>query len=215
MHLHTLIWLRHAPNADEMQELLKQDLFCIKIVAYIRENIRAHLENFGPVETENLPCHSNLAYSRPLDPYAPGFSSSSGQLEREVVRLQQIHTCRQDTCVISDRYGRCRCKHRAPWPLLDIDAIEENGKWVAKQTHPYLNTYCPAITTTLKCNNNIKLVTNGCETKDATWYLTGYSVKGQNSHYNLSALLGKAVMYHQLQSQVMNDTRERAHLLLF
>ena len=40
-------------------------------------------------------------------------------------------------------------------------------------------------------------------------------MKAQASHYNLSALLGKAVMYHQLQFRVTEDIQERARLLLF
>jgi hypothetical protein len=45
LHLHMLIWLANAPNADEMHELLQQAEFREKIVTYIRHNVRSHIDD--------------------------------------------------------------------------------------------------------------------------------------------------------------------------
>ena len=43
LHVHMLLWLRHAPNADEMLELLTHADFCEKIAKYMEFNIQTHL----------------------------------------------------------------------------------------------------------------------------------------------------------------------------
>jgi hypothetical protein len=39
LHAHMLIWLKHAPNADEMLELLSLGHFWEKIATFINHNI--------------------------------------------------------------------------------------------------------------------------------------------------------------------------------
>jgi Helitron helicase-like domain at N-terminus len=39
LHVHMLIWLKNAPNADEMLELLSLSQFHEKVAAYINHNI--------------------------------------------------------------------------------------------------------------------------------------------------------------------------------
>jgi hypothetical protein len=103
----------------------------------------------------------------------------------------------------------------------DSSAREEHhgnsltGIWRSKRTYGYFNSYIPAVTTTLKCNNDIKLITNGKDTKDVGWYLTGYSTKKQNKSYNVSALMAKSLMYHTENSAYLSDIREKNRLLVF
>ena len=46
LHVHMLVWLKNAPNSDEMLELLMQSQFRDKIAEYINHNIRTYLEGF-------------------------------------------------------------------------------------------------------------------------------------------------------------------------
>jgi len=78
-----------------------------------------------------------------------------------------------------------------------------------------MNNYNPVVSLMLKCNNNIKLLTNGRDTKDVVWYVTGYQTKAQKNSYNLSALLADGLMYHSKHSDHIQNVREKNRLLLF
>lgn len=53
LHVHMLIWLKHAPDANEMLELLTQTVFHEKIAQYINFNIRTHLDGFDENYVQN------------------------------------------------------------------------------------------------------------------------------------------------------------------
>ncbi|KAF8120373.1 hypothetical protein EV363DRAFT_1080267, partial [Boletus edulis] len=65
LHVHMLIWLQDAPNADEMHDILKTNEFREHMRQYIRENIRAHMDGINEVTIKTMPRESQLAYSRP------------------------------------------------------------------------------------------------------------------------------------------------------
>ncbi|KIN94017.1 hypothetical protein M404DRAFT_169377, partial [Pisolithus tinctorius Marx 270] len=70
-----------------------------------------------------------------------------------------------------------------------------------QQMHGYINTYCPMLLMTLQCNNNLKINTNGTDTKD------------KKSH-NLSALMATALPYH-IDNLKYDDVCKQNHLLLY
>ena len=52
---------------------------------------------------------------------------------------------------------------------------------------------------------DIKLITNGAETKAIAWYITNYVAKKQKHSFNTSALLAKKLAYHQEEEKHMTD----------
>ena len=66
----------------------------------------------------------------------------------------------------------------------------------------------------MHCNNNIKINTNGKDTKDVAFYITTYVTKKQKKTHNLSALMASALAYHT-QNPRYDDIRERNRLLLY
>ncbi|KAJ3818428.1 hypothetical protein F5878DRAFT_494346, partial [Lentinula raphanica] len=110
----------------------------------------------------------------------------------------QFHECQIGRCLVI-KGGRTVCKNRAPWPVSERDWIDENGQWGMKRTIPYVNAFNPTITESLLCNNDIKLVTNGEETQDMTYYFTTYATKKRDKSTNESAILAKRYAYHQKQ----------------
>jgi hypothetical protein len=84
-----------------------------------------------------------------------------------------------------------------------------------KRTYGYLNVWMPSLMPVARCNHDVKLLTNGEETKDCTWYITGYATKKQQKSHNWSALLANTVAYHMKDSIYVNDIHERNRLLLF
>lgn len=126
-----------------------------------------------------------------------------------------MHICKRTMCLKLSGNGKYACKRHAPWPLSNATEVSENGEVKQQRLHPYLNNYCPAILLTMRCNNDIKLLTNGKDTRNLMWYVTIYQTKKQGKSFNMSALLTKTLMYHQKNSAYLSDMRERNRLLVF
>lgn len=130
-----------------------------------------------------------------------------------MVWSQQVHSCSHSTCLRLEK-GQLTCKRKAPWLLSDNDFVDEQGNWGPKRTHGYINGYCPLLLTSLRCNNNIKINTNGSDTKDVAFYITAYATKKQKKTHNFSALMASAMLYH-VENPQYEETRERNWLLLY
>lgn len=61
----------------------------------------------------------------------------------------------------------------------------------------------------------MKMVIYGKETKSIGGYLTNYQTKDPSKTYNMSALLGSALMYHQQHLSQFESTQEQNRLLIF
>ena len=88
------------------------------------------------------------------------------------------------------------CKRNAPFEISTRDYIDANGSWGPKRTHGYVNNWNPAIMQCVRSNHDIKLISNGAETKDISWYITNYVAKKQRESSNLSALYATQTAYH-------------------
>ena len=80
--------------------------------------------------------------------------------------------------------------------LANDNWIESDGRWGPKRTYGYFNNWCPTILQCLHANHNIRIITNGMETKDIVWYTTHYVAKKQRESSNISALLVKTFAFH-------------------
>jgi hypothetical protein len=70
LHVHMLLWLKHAPNTDEMLELLTRPNFYEEIAKYVDFNICTHLDGLdSEYVTKNKPI-KHSTYSRPPNPYS-------------------------------------------------------------------------------------------------------------------------------------------------
>ncbi|GLB44644.1 putative G-quadruplex DNA unwinding [Lyophyllum shimeji] len=224
LHLHLLVWLKHAPSADEILELLKTSDFRDRVVAYIRANLRAYLPGLESAEhVKSIPREKEIAYNRPPNPDAADYDEQLKSFELRLARTEQVHTCRVRRCLFPDKTGRHRCKRRAPWERHLDDFILESGQWGPKRLYEFMNGWCPAILVNCRCNNDVKLLTNGTDTRDVTFYTTVYSAKKQNDTYNLSAIMAKGYAYHLNQLALtrpgelnyVDELRDSQRLLIF
>ena len=209
LHLHMLMWLAGTPNSKEMEVALKSGT----VRQYIQTNVRAHLDDLTEKDIKNMVRQPQLAYSRPPDPHHEGWGESNHKFERQLARSQQVHTCSRTSCLRLTK-GKWTCKRRAPWTLSEDDYVDERGNWSPKRTYGYINSYCPTILTSLRCNNDIKINTNGSDTKDVAFYITAYATKKQKKTHNLSALMATALPYHN-DNPRYEDIRERNRLLVY
>jgi len=217
LHLHLLIWLKHAPSSDEMSALLKTEAFRSCVIAFIRANIRAYVPGFeGGESVKKLPHNNEVSYSRPP---APGSTDYDAQLSSSgvvIARMEQLHTCKPRRCLVFKK-GQLVCKQRAPFQLADDDFVTETGLCGPKRLYGYINAWSLPILLNARCNNDIKFLTNGGDMKNITFYVTSYAAKKQGKNHNMSALMAQGFAYHldHPKAAYVDDIRDQHRLLLF
>jgi hypothetical protein len=216
LHLHALIWLEDTPSADVLNTAFRSPLFRDRVAAYISRCFRSHVPGIdGSRESaQQTPPDNTVAWCRPPNPSAPDYDEQVQRLIQVVTRTKQVHKCTRNACLVQ-RNGKLTCKRRAPWPLSDIDTVDEHGKWFSKRSFGYLATFVPDISQALPCNNNGQLLTNSKETLNISFYVCDYATKKQNKSHNSSAVLAQGFAYHSSHSQSIESARDRQRLLLF
>jgi hypothetical protein len=218
IHWHALITLRHSPSADEILQLLKTQEFRSKVTAYIAANIRAYLPGFeSAASVKVLPRESEIAYNRPPHPYSGTYEAELLEFERRVARLEQLHTCRLRRCLVFDKKGQLRCKRRAPFQCSADAFVDENGSWCPKRLYAYMNGWNPSVLINARCNNDLKILTNGGDARNITFYVTSYATKKQAKTHSLSAIMAKGYNYHlnHPNRDYLDHIRDNQRLLFF
>jgi hypothetical protein len=185
------------------------------ITKFAKENIKAHIDGLDEAAIKAMPRETQISYSRPPDPDSDDWDEEFNDRLRRVVRSQQVHTCTRSTCLRYDRHGHLTCKRRAPWTISEHDEVDDRGNYVIQRIYPFINSFCPAVSVAMACNNDIQLLTNGEETKHIMWYLTTYQSKKQGKNFNVSALMAKSLLYHEAHRSEHEDLLDRNHLLIF
>ncbi len=215
LHLHMLLWMGNTP-LDEIKELFKSAEFWTTIQTYLAHNVWAHFPGIGRESLKDIPHEANLAWSRPLDAHSPTFNNDYTDLEGRLMQSNQIHMCHIGACLLYHGWSAImKCKRQAPWSLSAENCIDEQGNWIVKCTYGYVNNYHLDLLVMLQCNHDIKLLTNGDDTKNLTWYILNYTMKGQKSIYNMSSLIAKYAAYQFTDSEEVADSRECTWNLLF
>ena len=197
LHLHMLLWLLNAPSTEKIEELLRTEAFRARVKEFIRENIRAYLPGLDSADTiKNIPNEVEVAYSRPPKPNVAGYSDQLANVELRVARAKNLHTCELRRCLVPSKKGALVCKRRAPFQKSETDFVDEEGNWGPKRLHGYMNGWAPAITVNLRCNNDIKLLTNMRDTMNITYYITSYQTKKQGRNFNMSAIMTRGYAFH-------------------
>ena len=194
LHLHMVLWLQGAVPSDHMKQLLQTEEFRDKVKMFIAANIRVDIPGVQGTSILSVPREPCVAFSRPVDPRQPSYHERRDDAEKQLAHTVQVHQCGQGCMKLF--HGRLVCKRKAPFPLAEEDWIEADRTWGPKRTYGYLNNWCPAILQCLRANHDMKLITNGMETKDITWYITNYIAKKQSESSNTSALLAKTFAFH-------------------
>ena len=110
LHVHMLVWLKNAPNADEMLELLTRDDFRQRIALYIEHIVRTHLDGFDEEYVRNTDCERHISYSRPPNPIDCNWANDITDMERKLARAHQVHVCKTSTCLRRNKKGELECK---------------------------------------------------------------------------------------------------------
>jgi hypothetical protein len=213
LHLHIVVWLCGALTSLQMKAALRSQRFRDKLTAYIGANIRADLDGADAANVNNMPRVTGVSYSRPCDPRKPNYGCDSQVAELQLAKAVQHHKCSRESCLII-KNNRIRCKRRAPFEISSRDYIDEHGVWGPKRTYGFINNWCPPLMQCIRANHDIKLITNGSETKDISFYISLYVAKRQANTSNSSALLAKKLAFHKARERYNSDvSRLNKHLL--
>jgi hypothetical protein len=195
LHLHMLLWLTGSKTSKEIKACLLSPEFRESMKSFIAQNIRADFPDIHGADISALPRQTRVAFSRPVDPRQPHYDYEYREAEKRIARTVQLHRC-GPACMrmINDHFV---CKRRAPFSLAADDWIDENGDWGPRRSNGYLNSWNPSILQCLRANHDIKLITNGTETKHIAWYITKYVAKKRKNSSNTSALLAKSLAFRR------------------
>jgi hypothetical protein len=139
-------------------------------------------------------CNSELPSSRPYDPSSNNYDNSVSKIEFLLAKNLQKHKC--GLGCIKVMKGQVICKRCVAFPISKLSWIDAEGKWRPQWFHPWLNNWNPTTLLCTRSNIDVKLITNGGETKEYSWYITSYMAKKQHNTSNASTLLAKAVAFH-------------------
>ena len=97
--------------------------------------------------------------------------------------------------------------------------VDDKGNCQIQQTYEYVNAWAPHFAINLRCNNDIKFLMNGSDTRNLTFYASMYQTKKQGKNYNMSAVMTKGYEYHTNQlgrsGTQIHDLRNNQRLLIF
>ena len=168
-------------------------------------NICAHLPGMDEQVLRAMEWEKDIGFCCPPHPDQPDFDDQFQSSEQCLMRSCQIHTCHANLCLCED-WNTCQimCKCCTPWPLSEVTMVEGNRNWMLQWSYGYINNYNPQLLVFLWCNHDIKLLTNGEDTKNVCWYITKYAMKAQSKLANASALLAQRLAYHFVEDSHTN-----------
>jgi hypothetical protein len=203
LHLHMLLWLQGSVPSSQMKALLQDDVFRERVKTFIAANVHADISDMDGPSILLTKRDSTITFSCPVDPHLPDYERCAHCAETRIVQAVQVHECTHACLRLLN--GRWSCKRRAPFPLSPEPWIDDQGDWGPKHRYGYLNNFCPALVQTVRCNHDLKLVTNGQDTKNLAWYISGYMVKKRETSSNTSALLAKTFAFHHEKERRTSD----------
>ena len=213
LHFHVIAWLRGSPTLSRMKKLLEKETFQRKVADFIAVNIRSDITGANGQEIKAMKKEKAVSYCRPVDPRQSDYILRARYAEETLARATQVHMCTKEACIKLVK-NRLVCKRHAPFALSEVNWIASDGSWGSRRRYGYINAWSPPIMQAVRCNQDIKLISNGGETKDVTWYFSGYVAKNQREMSNSSALLAKRLAFHEKQERYNADTKSRSKRLL-
>ena len=95
--------------------------------------------------------------------------------------------------------------------------MSETGEWCPKRLYGYTNGWIPGILLNARCNNDGKLLTNGRDTKNITYYVTSYAAKKQGKSSNTSKAMTRGFAYHieHPNPEYATELKRQSKLLIF
>jgi hypothetical protein len=212
LHLHMLLWLQGGPPASVMEAALKCEEFKAKVVNFIRSTISGDIGGMLKEEILAMKKEDDLSTSRPIHPRSIGYKQECRVLMPKLARQLQVHKCKTSACLRTVK-GRLSCKRNAPWKVSAKAWVLGDGNWGPRRLWGYVNNYNEVLLQNLRCNHDVKLITNAGETKSVAWYMAIYATK-KKKPTNASAMMARAHAFSATLDSGEHDIRKRNRKLI-
>ncbi|KAJ7615523.1 hypothetical protein FB45DRAFT_713834, partial [Roridomyces roridus] len=186
LHVHMLLWLRHALSPLELLKRCTQNPdFAQQVFKWYEDVFSQCLpENTVPYVKEHDMYLRQPVMSRPLNPRDPDFHLNFNQDLREVLEsTAQIHD-HSDTCFKylpktprNLRDNDKDCRFQLPRPLQAATHMDEDGTIVLRCNNGRVNTYVPLIVSSERCNMDAKTISSGTVALAMFYYVGNYTIK--------------------------------------
>ena len=97
-----------------------------------------------------------------------------------------VHKCRMTG--VCTKYGTTKCRFGYPRAIFQVTSFK-NGVIQLKRLDTNCNNHNRALLASLRCNHDIRFITNGADAKAAVFYITDYITKSELSSYETISLI--------------------------
>jgi hypothetical protein len=195
LHLHMLVWIKGAMTPDELQDrLLNDSTFSEKFLAHLSTIVS---EQFpageipvpavpAPTSSSASACDKNVCSARPTHPDSSSFEVNFPDDLKQIVTACNVHK-HTSTCY---KYGHKSCRFSFERPAIEVAYIKEGVIFLQrKQGNGWVNNYNDIVSYLLRCNNDIKFISNGKDSKALSFYITDYITKKAMTTHNAFPLI--------------------------
>ena len=188
LHLHILFWVHGSVTPVDMANKLQEEPFPTDLLNYLDGIIFEQFPNgVVPSQTDSsYDTNKNVSSDRPPLENDPNFRDLLEKQLAALVQKCQVHK-HTATCY---KYGHEACRFEFPRPAVDISKIEDGVIWLSRRKgNEFVNNYNDIIMLALRCNHDIKFITNGKDGKAVAFYITSYITKNALTTHNAYPLI--------------------------
>nr|GAT48229.1 ATP-dependent DNA helicase [Mycena chlorophos] len=198
LHLHILLWRKHAPSPLKLQERMKEDpQFAQRVYDWHDDVYSFSMPDATAEFVHEKGTYTRLpVMSRPADPDDPDFEANFAQELRDIIEnVGQIHT-HTDTCfkylpktLRNQRDNDKDCRFNLPRDKVEKTHIDEEGVLHLRCNDGRVNGHNPVVTSVERCNTDAKPIASGT---------VAMAMFGYFSHYTIKSTMDTAMIFSAL-----------------
>jgi hypothetical protein len=193
-----LVWIKGAMTPDELQaRLLGDSTFSEKFLDHLSTIVSEQFPA-GEVPVPALPTapsssassssksDQNVCSARPTHPDSPDFEKNFADDLKQIVTACNVHK-HTATCY---KYGHKDCRFAFERPAIEVAYIKDGVIFLQrKEGNGWVNNYNDVVSYLLRCNNDVKFISNGKDSKALSFYITDYITKKAMTTHNAFPLI--------------------------
>jgi hypothetical protein len=219
LHLHILVWMHGALSAAEMTARLNdpalQATFHADLLAFLSSVISEEHPQEPIQKPEAGDANRHPSSKRPPNPSDADFDTKFTDDVASVVNKCNMHK-HTKTCY---KYGHDKCRFDFQRPAVEIAEIKDGVIFLRRrQGHGWVNNYNDIFSAAMRCNNDIKFISNGADSKALSHYITDYITKNAMRSHNIFPLLLSAIedleKFPMQRDSIFSDNEQKARNLI-
>ena len=185
----TIYFVVQVLDPDDPDSPWLEPVWLSQVARYLESMIQQEVPTFD--EEEILQRASDELLSRPPSYFNDLLDESDhlNEFKSDVCHLTHhtiVHQCRMTG--VCTKYGTTKCRFGYPRAIFQVTSFK-NGVIQLKRLDTHCNNHNRALLATLRCNHDIRFITNGADAKAAVFYITDYITKSELSSYETISLI--------------------------